>query len=103
MNNSWDLAKQFWSKGMYRESLREVAIYLFAVDSIGSIFSRGAIWFAIAIAIIAGVDTYDHHKGESAGLKSTLGLFLLFLILGGGLMYLLFGFAPFVTTVQAGS
>lgn len=101
MNNAWALAKEYWSKGLYRESFREIAIFLFAVDSIGSIFSRGIIWFAIAISIIIGVDTYDKHKGEAVGVKSTLGLFLAFLVLGGVLMYLLFGFAPYVTTVQA--
>lgn len=101
MNNSWDTIKGLWDKGLYSESLREVVLFLFAVDSIGSIFSRGAIWFAIAVAIISGVDTYDKHKGEAAGLKSTLGLFILFLVLGGALMYLLFGFTPYVTTVHA--
>ncbi len=101
MNGSWDKAKELWSKGLYGASLREIVIFLFAVDSIGSIFSRGILWFVIAVAIIAGVDTYDKHKGEAAGLKSTLGLFLVFLIFGGVLMFLLFGFAPYVTTVQA--
>lgn len=101
MSTSGNMIKELWDKGLYRESLREVVLFLFAVDSIGSIFSRGAIWFAISIAIIAGVDTYDKHTGEAAGLKSTLGLFLVFLVLGGTLMYLLFGFTPYVTTVQA--
>src|SRR5258708_1087654 len=103
MNDSLTRAKDLWTKGLYGQSLREIVIFLFAVYSIGSIFSRGLLWFAVAAAIIMGVDSYDHHKGEAAGLKSTLGLFLVFIVLGGVLMYLLFGFAPYVTTVQAGS
>lgn len=89
--------------GHYREALREIVIFLFAVDSIGSIFTRGAIWFGIAIAIMVGVDSFDKHKEDAAGLKSSLGFFLLFIVLGGALIYLLFGFVPFVTagTVSA--
>lgn len=83
--------------------VREFAIFLFAVDSIGSIFTRGLIWFAIALAIIVGVDTYDKHKGEAVGLKSSVGLMVGFLVIGGVLMYLLFGFTPFVGTVSAES
>jgi hypothetical protein len=78
-------------------------VYLFAVDSIGSIFTRGLIWFAIAVAILAGVDTYDKHKGEAFGLKTDVGFFFLFLVLGGALIFLLFGFTPFLGTVNAHS
>jgi hypothetical protein len=101
MNDSLSRAKDFWASGMYGQSLRELVIFLFAVDSIGSIFSRGAIWFGIAIAIIAGVDTYDKKNGEAVGVKTNVGLFVGFLIVGGVLMYLLFGFAPYVSTAQA--
>lgn len=101
MNDTLKRAQDFWSQGMYGQSLRELVIFLFAVDSIGSIFSRGIIWFGIAVAIIAGVDTYDKHKGEAIGVKTNVGLFVGFLIVGGILMYLLFGFAPYVGTVQA--
>ncbi len=101
MNDSLARAKDFWTQGLYGQSLREIVIFLFAVDSVGSIFSRGIIWFGIAVAIIAGVDTYDKGKGEAVGVKTNVGLFVGFLIVGGVLMYLLFGFAPYVGTVSA--
>jgi len=53
---------------------------------------RGGVWFAIALVIIVSTDVANPSK--SAGtLKSNLGFFFLFLLLGGGLIYLLFGFA----------
>jgi hypothetical protein len=101
MNDTLSTFKKYWGLGQYREALREIVLFLFAVDSIGSIFTRGALWFGISIAIMVGVDSYDKHKGEAASVKSSLGFFLIFLILGGALMYLLFGFVPFVTTANA--
>lgn len=101
MNDTLTRFNAYWSQGQYREALREIVIFLFAVDSIGSVFSRGIIWFGIAMAVIVGVDTYDKHHGEGANLKASVGLFVAFLVLGGILMYLLFGFAPFVTSVKA--
>ncbi|PWU23862.1 hypothetical protein C5B42_01725 [Candidatus Cerribacteria bacterium 'Amazon FNV 2010 28 9'] len=101
MNDTLANFNKFWAAGQYREALREIVIFLFAVDSIGSIFTRGAIWFGIAIAIMIGVDSYDKHAGEATNLKSSVGFFLFFLALGGLLMYLLFGFVPFVGSAQA--
>lgn len=103
MNDLITRFKLLWNNGHYREALREVVIYLFAVDSIGSVFTRGALWFGITIAIIVGMDSFNKNRGEGANVKTSLGFFLLFLILGGGLIYLLFGFAPFLTTVNASS
>src|SRR5689334_3042708 len=98
MNQSLARAKTLFSNHQYREALREFFIFLFAVDSIGSIFMRAALWFGVAIAIMVGVDSYDRHTGEGANVKSSLGFFLLFIVLGGILTYFLFGFAPFLTT-----
>lgn len=98
MQQTLSKAREFFSLGLYGQALREVVVFLFAVDSIGSVFSRGLIWCGIALAILVGVDTYDKQHGEAVGLKSTLGAFLFFMGLGGVLMYLLFGFAPYVQT-----
>lgn len=73
---------------------REIVIFMFAVDSVGSIFLRGGIWFGIAIVIMASTDQFQKYQDTGTVLRTNLGLFLLFLIVGGGLMYLLFGFAP---------
>lgn len=90
-----------WSQGKYRDAFREIVVFLFAVDSIGSIFTRAIIWFVIAAVIIVSMDTFSKNREPAANLKSNLGFFLLFLIVGGALLYLLFGFAPFLTTVNA--
>lgn len=64
------------------------------VSSIWDVVIRGAIWFIIAIVIIVSVD--NSKDGEDAGknLRSNLGFLLMFLILSGGLVYLLFGYTP---------
>jgi hypothetical protein len=90
-----------WSQGRIKDALREVVIFLFAVDSVGSIFLRGGIWFGIAIVIMASTDQFQKFQDSGAVLRTNLGFFLLFLIVGGALMYLLFGFAPFLTTTAA--
>jgi len=66
---------------------------LFAVDSIWSIVLRGTVWFAIALIIIISTDNPNPVKSIKM-LKSNLGFFIFFLALSGGLMYMLFGFAP---------
>lgn len=68
---------------------------LFAVDSVWSVVVRFVVWTGIALTIIASVDAVKPDQ-QSRNLKSNLGLFLLFLILGGGLIWLLFGFVPTV-------
>ena len=76
-----------------REQLRPFFESLFAVDSVWSIVIRFVIWGVIALTIIASVDSMS--SGErTRNLKSNLGLLLLFLILGGVMIFLLFGFVP---------
>ncbi|MEP7167590.1 MAG: hypothetical protein ABI758_06475 [Candidatus Woesebacteria bacterium] len=103
MNDSLQKFSSFWGQGHYREALREVVIFLFAVDSVGSIFLRGGIWFGIAIVIMASTDSFQKYQNSGSVLRTNLGFFLLFLFVGGALMYLLFGFAPFLTTTTASS
>lgn len=62
----------------------------FAVDSIWSVIIRGIIWMIIAMIIIASVDS-ENSDLSSKKLKANLGFFTMFLLLSGGLIYLLFG------------
>lgn len=78
---------------MNGDIVRSAIEWLFKFDSVGSIFLRAGIWFLIAIVIIASTDTTDHQR-QSANLKSGLGALFLFLLLCGGLIYLMFGFVP---------
>ena len=73
------------------ETLREIVRSLIAVDSIWSVVLRGAIWFSIALVIIVSTDNPNPEKSLK-NLKSNLGFFLLYLVLSGSLLYLLFGF-----------
>ncbi len=93
--------QRLWKDGNYQAAMREVVIFLFAVDSIGSIFLRGGVWFGIAIVILASTDKFQKYQDNGSTLRTNLGFFLLFLIVGSALMYLLFGFAPFLTTTDS--
>lgn len=64
---------------------------IFDISSIWSIVARGAVWFIIAAVIIASTDT-PHPEQNGAKLKQNLGFLLLFLVLSGTLLYLLFGY-----------
>lgn len=74
------------------EQLRPYVESLVAVDSIWSVLLRGGIWLAIAIIIIISTDAVNPDMSRRR-LKSNLGFFLLFLVLSGGLIYLLFGYS----------
>jgi hypothetical protein len=73
------------------ENMREIVQSFFAIDSIWSVIFRAGIWFAIAMVIIISTDVANPEKSAKS-LKANLGFFLIFLMLSGGLMYLLFGF-----------
>ncbi|MBD3279591.1 MAG: hypothetical protein GF390_02665 [Candidatus Pacebacteria bacterium] len=75
----------------YMETIQEIALKAFAVDSIWSVILRGVIWLAVAIIIIFSVDKADPSQSMKS-LKANLGFFLMFLLLSGGLIYWLFGF-----------
>lgn len=72
------------------EQIRGLVISFFAVDSIWSVVLRGGVWFAIALVIVISTDVAN--PNASGSLKRNLGFFLLFIVLSGGLIYLLFGF-----------
>lgn len=84
---------------MDSEAVRELIISFFAVDSIWSVVLRGGVWFAIAVVIILSTDAVSP-SNSGGGLKRNLGFFLLFIVLSGGLIYLLFGFTT-TPTVSA--
>lgn len=68
----------------------EIIQSAFRVDTIWSIVLRGGIWLLISLVIIASVDSEgENFTGKK--LKSTLGFFLMFLVLSSTLIYLLFG------------
>lgn len=66
-----------------------------SVNSVGPILLRAGIWFAVAIIVIASTDAANGQE-MTKNLRSLLGSFLFFLVLCGGLIYLLFGFVPIV-------
>ena len=62
-----------------------------AVDSIWSIVTRGVIWVIISVIIIISMDNPNADLAQK-NLKANLGFFIIFMLLSGGLIYLLFGF-----------
>lgn len=72
------------------DAIRDLVIKAFAVDSLWSIVVRGGIWIVIALIIIVSVDN-PNSDISSKKLKANLGFFTMFLLLSGGLVYLLFG------------
>ena len=75
----------------YMEFFREIFYALFAVDSIWSVIMRGVIWLCISLVIIVSSDAPDPESSLKS-LKSNLGFFLMFIILSGALVGMLFGF-----------
>jgi hypothetical protein len=76
-----------------QEQVRPIVASLFAVDSIGSVILRFVIWGVIALTIIISMDVANPEK-HMKSFKANLGLTLLFLVLGGVAIWLLFGFTP---------
>ena len=74
-------------------SLNQLVSFLFAADSIWSVVIRGVVWLAIALVIIASLDQPDP-ASSFKNLKANLGFLLLFIVLSGTLVFLLFGFTP---------
>lgn len=73
------------------EFLRNALEQAFAADSIWSVVFRGLIWLAVSLVIIVSVDKPNPEQSLK-DVKANLGFFLMFLVLTGGLVYLLFGF-----------
>jgi hypothetical protein len=73
------------------QNLQDIVRGFFQIDSIWSVILRAGIWLGIGVVVIISTDTANFSTSQSS-LKKNLGLFLLFLLLSGGLIYLLFGF-----------
>ena len=72
---------------------RSVLESLVSVDSVWSIILRVGIWMLIVVTIIVSVDTVGSSK-STRNLKSNLGLFLMFVVLGFVGLWLLFSWLP---------
>lgn len=72
------------------DAIKDLITQAFTVDSVWSIVLRGVIWVVIAMIIIISVDNPNSDL-SSKKLKANLGFFTMFLLLSGGLVYLLFG------------
>jgi len=75
------------------ENLELVVHAIFSPNSIWSVVARGVIWLLVAVVIIVSTDAPDPDS-SLRNLKANLGFFLMFLILSGGLVYLLFSYVP---------
>lgn len=73
------------------ETIYQILKAIFSVDSIWSVVLRGGIWLAISLVIVISTDNPNPDKSLS-NLKSNLGFFLMFLVLTGGLIGLLFSY-----------
>lgn len=78
---------------MDSSQIQSIFYSLFSVTSIWSVIGRGALWFIIATVVIVSTDA-PNPESSLKNLKANLGFLVLFLVLSGGLIYLLFGFTP---------
>ena len=73
--------------------IQNILSSIFRVDSIWSVVARTVVWFIVAIIVMVSVDNPDSEK-SMMNLRSNLGFLAMFLVLSGGLVYLLFGYQP---------
>lgn len=71
--------------------MKETILEVLSPTSPYAVLIRAGIWFIVSIVIIAATDTPN---GNPRRLKENIGMFLLFLVVSSGLLYLLFGFVP---------
>lgn len=78
------------------EELQNLAVALFSANSIWSVVARAALWFVVAGVIIVSTDSPNPEQAQKK-LRTNLGFILLFMVLSGGLMFLLFSYVPGAT------
>lgn len=66
---------------------------MFKIDTIWSVLLRAGVWFTVAVVVMISTDNPDPDRSAKS-LKANLGFVAMFLILSGGLVYLLFGYQP---------
>lgn len=81
------------------EELQNFAVALFSATSIWSVVARAVLWLIVAGVIIFSTDTPKPDMVNKK-LRTNLGFVLLFLILSGGLMFMLFSYTPGVRAAQ---
>lgn len=81
------------------QELQNIAVALFSANSIWSVVARAALWFVVAGVIIASTDSPNPEQ-TTKKIRTNLGFILLFLVLSGGLMFLLFSYAPGASAAQ---
>ena len=74
------------------ETISNIMQSMLDVTSIWSVILRGLFWVVIAGGIIISTDT-PRPEHSSSKVKQNLGFILLFIVLSGTLVYLLFGFS----------
>lgn len=74
-------------------ALQEFFQAFFNLNNIWWLVFKAAIWFIVALIIIVKTDSPEPVEGFK-NLRSTLGFFLMFIVLSTGLLYLLFGQVP---------
>jgi DNA integrity scanning protein DisA with diadenylate cyclase activity len=74
-------------------SLQQISTAIFDINNIWWLIIKASIWFIIALMIIVKTDSPNPEKSLK-NIKSTLGFFLMFVILSGGVLYVLFNQAP---------
>ncbi len=76
------------------ELIKELITKAFTINTIWGIALRGALWFLISFVIIISVAASQGEDDTGKTLRANLGFLLMFLILGGVLFFLLFGYTP---------
>jgi hypothetical protein len=66
---------------------------LFSVDSIWSFVLQAVIWLVVCLVMIVSTDVARPERNYRK-LKQNLGLMLMFIVLSGGLLFVLFGRTP---------
>ena len=75
------------------EFVKTAASNMFDVTSIWSIVLRAVIWIVISIIILIATDSPSAEQATQ-NTKSYLGFFVLFVVVSGSLLFLLFGVVP---------
>jgi len=73
--------------------MQQLLYSLFSVDSIWSFVLQAGVWFAVCFVMIANTDVARPERNYKH-LKQNLGLMLMFILLSGGLLFILFGRTP---------
>jgi hypothetical protein len=73
--------------------MQSIVSSLFSVESIWSFVFQAVIWFVVCIAMIVSMDVARPERSYKT-LKKNLGFTLMFMLLSGSLMFVLFGRTP---------